>query len=175
MSSDNSDVRGYRLIKATTIVIAVLLMAPGVQMIGHLIGVSHANQALAQGSEGLDASAIVQAPSAFDALERLEAQIDTGEPNLPDAFSHEIGTLPDARDLRANAEGTVISYLVEGDEDATLKRIVDSLESKGWISVPLGGACGASFVKDSGACTWAVVSCTEVGDSTSVVIRSLVS
>ena len=175
MNSDESAVRGYRLIKATTIVITVLLVAPGIQMIGHLIGVSHANQALAQGSDGLDSSAIVQAPSAYDALEQLEAQADPGEVSPPDAFMREIGTLPDARNLRVNTGGTVVSYLVEGEEDATLKRIVDSLEDKGWTSIPLGGVCGASFVKTSGTCTWAMVACIEVEGSTSVVIRSVVS
>ena len=166
-------VRPYRLIKATAIVMAVLLMAPGAQMIGHLFGVSRAHQALAQGADGLDASAIVQAPGAFEALERLEAQAEACTVGLPETFSREIGTLPDARDLRANAEGTVVGYLVDGSEDDALERVIADLEGKGWTSVPLGGVCGATFVKDSGACTWAVATCAEVGDSTSVVIRTV--
>lgn len=157
----------YRPLKAVAIVIALLLMIPGIDI---LLGVMGARTRDVASGEGIDARSLVQAADPFETLERIEEQAATGDVELPDAFSREIGLLPEARDVRVDAAGTVVGYVVSGQAEDVLADLIVHMEARAWSAVPLGGVDGVTFVKASGSCTWALATCTQTGESTSVVI-----
>lgn len=104
-------------------------------------------------------------------LDGIEVDIDaTGAP-VPDYFAEEVG-LPEAyRDVRVDGTGRIVGCVVDGRADEVIAGIVGHMEDRGWTAVPLGQAEGATFVKAGGACTWVLATCTQIGDSTSVVYR----
>lgn len=104
-------------------------------------------------------------------LDGIEVDIDaTGAP-VPDYFAEEVG-LPEAyRDVRVDGTGRIVGCVVDGRADEVIAGIVGHMEDWGWTAVPLGRAEGATFVKAGGACTWVLATCTQIGDSTSVVYR----
>ena len=116
----------------------------------------------------LDARFITSAASSDEVLERLEAFALAGG-SVPTWFQDEIGLLPGARDVRSGA--SIVGYLVDGEADETCALLEANMTQRGWSCAPLGGVEGFTCMRPSGSCTWAMVTCTQVGAATSVVTR----
>ena len=158
----------FRLLKASTLVLAILLVIPGVETVVDTVGSSAARSTDAT---GIDSTVLVGGADALASLERVEKAAIAEEATVSDAFREEVGFLPNAQEVRASSDGSVVGYAVSGESASVSASIVEHMESRGWTSVPLGEVDGATFVKADGACTWALVTCTQIGDSTSVVVR----
>lgn len=165
----------YRLLKAVAVVLAILLSAPGVDVVVRLV--TNPEKASAVNGDGrvLDSSALLDAQDAFGSLERIEgaAQASNREPSQ--AFFDEVGFLAGAQDVRVSSTGDVVGYVVDEDCEEAFDRLCVHMEALGWTAIPLGAIEGATFVKSSGAITWALVTCTHAGDGTSVVVRCALS
>lgn len=119
---------------------------------------------------GFDASDMLDGGDAVDALIRIEEAL--GETNGPPEWLENEGCLlPGARDVRLS--GSVAGYVVDKRESDAFAEITAHMEAKGWTSVPLGGVSGATFVRESDAGAWMLVTCTQVGTATSVVVRRM--
>lgn len=167
----HADMRGgdtwaKRLAAAMAIVAAIVVAAPLSQA---------ASSAAEPGGEVATGSSIrardlVGGGEAEQALSRIEELAGAEDiSNVPIGFADEIGFLPDARDIRAS--GSVVGYVVDGSAADAFDRLCALMESRSWNSVPLGEANGATFMKGSGTLTWALATCTQVGDVTTVVFR----
>jgi len=110
-------------------------------------------------------------PTAEEMLEALERRLDAMEGSPPDSFADEIGLLATSRDVRVSDDGTVVGYLAKGGETEVMAQVAELFGLSGWQCVPLGAVTGATFVKDGGKLRWALVTCTGVGEWTSVVVR----
>lgn len=160
------DTWAKRLAAAMAIVTAIVVAAPLSQA---------ASSAAEPGGDPIIGSSIrahdlVGDGDAEQVLSRIEELADAGgERSVPDGFEGEIGFLPDVRDIRTS--GPIVGYVVDGSAADAFDRLCVLMESRGWNSVPIGEANGATFMKGSGTLTWALVTCTQVGDATTVVFR----
>ena len=164
-----------RLLKAIAIVVALVVAAPFIDSVAKVASPQLDTAAQSAFSEGLDARAIIGAKGADEALEQIERAGEPAGRAVPRVFSDEIGMLPGARDVRVNEDGSVIGYLVEEDARTVFDAVSAAMEARGWSSVALGEEGAATFVKSGGHCTWALVTCTQTGAATSVVVRSVVA
>lgn len=162
----------FRPLKAAAIVLAILLVAPGLDAVVRIVvPMQVANAA----DVGIDAAYLTGGEDASASLERIESAATASEANVPDEFSAEVGLLLGARDVRASEQGVlVVGYVVDGDCSDVARRLEAHMEARGWTGVALGKAAGATFAKSSGSCTWALATCTQVGSDTSVVMRCVV-
>ena len=187
-----SPVSRLRRVRAVAIVVALVLAVPAADAALRAV-VPAEDGARASPATGLDANALagVGGPEAF--LDRLEALAtvdvtgsggtgqgsagpsDVEAPEVPAAFASEIGFLDGARDVRVSDGGAVVGYVMEGDAREVLEQLNRHMEAAGWAGVALGDRWGATYVKNEGACTWALASCTQVGAATSVVVRWVAS
>jgi hypothetical protein len=125
-----------------------------------------------EGADGIDAATTMRALVQSDdkSLKGLWA-----EDALPDELTAEVALPVGSRDVRVSPTGTVIGCVVDGvSPQDVLADLRAQMKNLGWSCVPLGGLDGATFVKDGGLCEWALVTCTQTGQSTSVVIRCAV-
>ena len=160
-----------RPVKAALIVVAIVLVVPGFD------AVLKAGDALAHAREspvGIDAAEVVGFGDPDRALERIESFAQVGETSLPEGFADEIGVLPGARDLRVCGDD-VVGYVVDASVGEVYGLLRARMDALGWTMVPEGQEHAATFVKDDGRCTWALVTCEEVGSATSVVIRCVIA
>ena len=123
---------------------------------------------------GIRAADIIGGSDVEKALERMEgiARADGGE--LPAYFGEEIGLVEGARDVRVDAAGRIVGYTVDAPVEEAFGRVRERMARAGWSEVSLGGAEGSTFVKGDGKCAWTLVTCTQVGNATGVVFRSVV-
>ena len=169
-----------RLVRAIVIVGCAVLLVPYASAVieGAGFGPSAASSAaaadgLSDGSGfgiGLDAAELLQEGDPFAMLDRIEAAVGESSPP-PEPFAEEAGFPPGAQEMRANADGLVVGCTLDAEEGAALELAAGVLVAKGWRPIPLQGASGATFVKQSGRLRWMLVTCTQVGDATSVVYR----
>lgn len=163
-----ADIMQRRLATALFVVTLLVAVAP---ISGAFVGDSHADEVEARPFAGIEAQALSHAGDAEGVVARLENMAGAGgETVAPVWFRREVAYLPNARDVRADGS-SVVGYLVEGACDDVLDDLIAHMEVRGWTAVPLGEACGATFVKRSGTCTWALATCTQVGAATSIVFR----
>lgn len=120
---------------------------------------------------GFTARVLSQHEDPVEALLALEAAT-APDGAAPPAFEREIGLPAGCRDIRSAQDGSVVGYTVDCDSARALREVGSLMAQRGWTEVPLGQAQGASFLKRDGELGWAVVTCTQVGASTSVVVRS---
>ena len=154
-------------------VVAVLLALPFVAS----FAVPERSASAVAGRQGglLESARVVSSGGYSEALERIEAAAVAGRSEAPAYFEEEAYLHPAARDLRANEEGTVIGYMVDADSEDVFAQIRDAMCERGWTEVPLGGVRGSTFLKTGGECTWALVTCTQVDGTASVVFRCVVA
>lgn len=88
---------------------------------------------------------------------------------LPEGFAAEVLAL-EGVDAKVSDRGSVVGYCVDGDPEAVGDSVRDELSSRGWTAVESGADTLRTYVKGSGRYRWASVSCTGVGDATSVVV-----
>jgi hypothetical protein len=161
-----------RSVRAVAIVLAIVLMVPGVEAIARF---THSADAQSASASELEAASLIDAFDTTASLERIEQAASIEGRALPPAFANEIGLLPSARDVRMNEDGSVIGYVVDCNADKARSQLLERMGSNGWTAVELDQAYGTTFVKTSGDLTWALATCTQVGSSTSVVIRCVIS
>ena len=162
----------FRSLKAIAVVLAILVAAPGIDLVARFFTPS----ATASADEGIDAGALIEPADAQTSLERIEAIAAAADADVPEAFADEVGFLPGARDVRASSGGEVVGYVAPGNTEDALAKITERMKGNGWTAVELGEEVdGATFVKSSGSCTWALVTCTQIGSDTSVVARCVIA
>lgn len=158
-------VANKRAMAAFVIVAALVFAAPALDAALGAVGVVDAasdNRAI------IDSSLLAEGSDPEGALSRIESAV-ANTSDVPTWFQEEVGMPSGARDVRV--DGSVVGYVVDEDEEQALENLSVRMEAKGWTRVPLGGVTGATFLRESGAFTWMLVTCTQVGSATSVVAR----
>ena len=99
----------------------------------------------------------------------------TGKDAVPSWFLNEIGLPDGARDIRVSEAEDVVGCAVDdvGGSAEVFALICGRLADAGWAENPTGVEGCSVFTKREGVCRWAMVSCIQVGDATSVVVRCL--
>ena len=162
-------IKAKRAIAASAIVCAMVFGVPCGDM---LVRNARGQNTLSAASEGIDAKSLTLGGDALSAIERIERFVSNeGAVGLPRTFADEVGCPEGAHDVRVSASGKVVGLLLDGQEGAVMEELARRLAERGWTEVPLGSVPGATFVKRDGACTWMLVTCTQVDDVTSVVFR----
>lgn len=105
------------------------------------------------------------------ALANVESKLDAMSASAPEDFREEIGVPPNAHDLRVSGDGSVVGYALDGEASAASQLIESNMKTKGWSMVELGGIEGATYLKETGRFRWALVTATQIGDTTSIVVR----
>ena len=75
--------------------------------------------------------------------------------------------------MRVSDDGMVVGFAIDGEPDEAIASIDEIMETKGWTAVDLGGIDGKTYVKNEGLYTQVVMTTTQVGGSTSVVMRCM--
>lgn len=114
---------------------------------------------------------LARSSNPFDALESIEHSLDGFSSTLPEGFAGEIGVLDGASEVAVSEDGAVVGYRVAGTADEVHRKIGESMAVKGWLETDLGSIRGATYTKKEGAYRWILVTCTQAGGLTSVVIR----
>ena len=165
-----NEVSGARSLKAVAIVIALVLAVPCCNAVVNAVRPKAEGAA---STAGLDAQAIVGSGDPNAALDMIEAVAEADSAAVPEGFDDEIGIPPGARDIRANGDGSVVGYLVDGASEGVFDQLSAQMTLRGWTAVSFGEEGTATFVKDGGRYSWALATCTQSGSATSVVIRSV--
>lgn len=166
------DSHAMRLLKAFAVILAFFCMIPGIDAVLHLANHGPGGQA---GVAAIDSKRLALTHDPVGALDAFEGSFEVGVEVLPKGFEDEIGLLPGGHDVRANDDGSVVGCVVGKTEKEAYQMLVDHMEQKGWSAVPLGIENGATFMKEGGNFTWVLATCTQVGNETSIVYRSVTS
>ena len=157
-------VQTRRLVIACVIVVCLIALPP---VTGAVINGMRGGPA-----EGAGQSSLVQAGlDPYSMLNRVQERAESTLGSPPEAFMREIGLLPGAYDVRVSQDEGIVGYEVELGSAEASEQLDTLLEDAGWVSVPLGGVDGATYLKSEGEYRWVLVTTTWVGASTSVVIR----
>lgn len=117
-------------------------------------------------------------PSAAEEAVRLAADpsaagayaASSGDAQLS-GFEREVLPLAGRDGVRAAEEGTLVGFSSATGAEATFADVSAALAERGWTAVSSGSACAGSFVKADGSFRWAFVTCAQVGEGSSVVVR----
>lgn len=169
------DVDASRTKKAVVVVSLVVLLALCLDPLLGAAGLGESSGISGAEGVGLDAGALIEGHDAFESLAKIEEAASTGETTVPQVFLEEVGVLPGAQDIRSMGNGTVVGYVVDGESQEVMDLLDESLRKRGWKAVPMGLEGGATFIKSGGRCTWALATCTQMGSSVSVVLRSVIT
>lgn len=123
---------------------------------------------------GLSIAALQETSDPMKVLDRLEADIEAHD-EIPNALKSEAFIPEKCRSLRMSADGAVMSYVMDSPLEDASAFVQSGMEALGWSAIPLGNGSGATYVKRRGTYTWALVTCTQVANSTVVVVRSFAS
>ena len=166
----SDDVIKRRRIAATLIVAAIVLAAPASSLVLGRQAAEHSGEA----ASALHASSIVCETDPLATLSALEEAVAIDDA-APAYFLEEIGLVDGAYDVRASADGRVVGYSVDLDAQKAEQALTTLMSQSGWSEVPLGQDGAATFVKDDGRCTWALVTCTQAEGATCIVYRCVVA
>lgn len=169
MNGKTSRTQVRRLAAAVFTVCALVAAVPASGALANGLDAARASDL----SEGIDARALMGIKDPFAVLAGIE-ELAGDEAVLPEYFEREIGMPAGARAARASEDELVVGYLLDGDAGSALETVKDHMGRRGWSEVPLGDVSGATFVKQGGACSWTLATCTQSGDETCVVFRSVV-
>lgn len=90
---------------------------------------------------------------------------------VPAWFAEELFALSDMREVMANDAWTVVGFTLTGSAEQAFDEVSSRLAEKGWQGLESGVSGITTFFKEGGAVQWVMVSCTQVGEETSVVLR----
>lgn len=155
--------------KACAITLGLVMCVPVVDALG-FAGEQEAGGAV---QAGIDARAIIGDGDPYGFVDRMNDAVKTEGVTLPSAFAAEIGIPSDARDIRVDSTGAIVGYVVDVPADEANAAVSARMKERGWNEVALGAVEGSTYMKNSGSCTWALVTCTQVGEATNVVFRSV--
>lgn len=162
----------HRPVKAMIIAGLLVAVAPASSLVD---GAIVRNSSVRNGDEGLDAARLVAGFDPLASLVRLERLADAASSTLPRYFDEEIKLPAEASDARASADGSIVGYVVDGVVENVHQLVSRHMASLGWSEVDLGAVQGSTYVKSAGSCKWALATFTQVGSTTSVVFRCVVS
>ena len=163
----SSTIQRRRLVLAIAIA-AVIVFSPAV------IGLVLPEQTMEEGVQAHSEFSFAQDASTPDAaLDEIEARLDGIASTAPVQFAEEVGLPTNARNVRVSDDGMVVGFSVDGEPDEAIASIDEIMETKGWTAVDLGGIDGKTYVKNEGLYTQVVMTTTQVGGSTSVVMRCM--
>lgn len=91
--------------------------------------------------------------------------------NVPQAVRNEIAIPAESWGIRWDERAGVLGFQMDGSESEAIGLITEAMEERGWRAIPLGGVTGATFTKSTDDIAWALATCTQTGESVSVVIR----
>ena len=155
-----------RFAKALIIVGILVCAAPIVELIVQSAGGgSQPEPFVARGFEVDDVA------DPFTTLSRIEQKASSHQGQMPVEVIEEMGVLPGAFESKVDAENDIVGYVVAGDAETISGEVDRMMVDRGWAGVDLGMLDGATYMKDEGALRWALVTCTQVGSKTSVVVR----
>lgn len=106
---------------------------------------------------------------AADVLERA-GFVSIAKAEVPAWFAEELLPVEMLEQGAATQDWSVVRFEDARAPAAALDGIAAVLTEKGWSGYESSAAGTATFVKEGGACRWAMVSCMEVGGVTSVVM-----
>ena len=149
------------------IIVGVLVCAVPVSelVLQSIEGASKSESFVVQGLE------MEGAADPFAVLSKIEQKASNHQGRMPAEVVEEMGVLPGASELKADAGNDVVGYVVAGDAESISREVDRMMVERGWAGVDLGLLDGATYMKDEGEFRWALVSCTQVGSKTSVVVR----
>lgn len=104
-----------------------------------------------------------------DALERA-GFVSIAKAGVPVWFAEELLPVEMLEQGAATQDWSVVRFEDARAPAAALDGIAAVLTEKGWSGYESSAAGAATFVKEGGACQWAMVSCMEAGGVTSVVM-----
>lgn len=90
---------------------------------------------------------------------------------IPGWFDEEVLPAAYLKEAFGNEDLSLIGFTVTADRDSACEEMKGSLERRGWLSCESGIAGTYTLMKEKGACRWMMLSCTAVGDATSVVLH----
>ncbi len=113
---------------------------------------------------------------AFEADDLLEDLCEIGfvpleKSMVPDWFVDEIMPLREGVDGVATSNWSIVGLFEDGCISEVLDGFSETFAEKGWRGYESGMDGAATYVKEEGLCSWMMMTCTEVGDMTSVVLR----
>lgn len=96
--------------------------------------------------------------------------VSIAEAEAPAWFAEELLPVEMLEQGVATQDWSVVRFEDARAPTAVLDSIADVLSEKGWSGYESSAAEAATFVKEGGTCRWAMVSCSETGGVTSVVM-----
>lgn len=90
---------------------------------------------------------------------------------MPPWFAEEVLDVGGARELRANEDWSVVSFVVDGEREAVASMLATDMESRGWMLMESGQGGVLTGVKEGGRCPWMALSCTEMDEMVCVVVQ----
>ena len=136
------------------------------------IGLVLPGQTTEESMRARSAFSLAQDASTPDAaLDEIEARLDGAASTAPAQFAEEAGLPFGARDVRVSDDGMVVGFSIDDEPDEAIATIDEIMEAKGWTAVDLGGIDGKTYVKNEGLYAQVVMTATQVGGSTSIVMR----
>ena len=163
----SSAIQNKRLVLAIAIAV-VIVFSPAA------IGLVLPEQTMEEGVQARYAFSFGRDASTPDVvLDEIETQLDRTASAIPEQFAEEAGLPSDARDVRVSDDGTVVGFAVDSEPDEAIASINEIMETKGWTAIDLGGIDGETYVKNEGPYAQVVMTATQVGGSTSVVMRCM--
>ena len=160
-----SAIQNRRLVLAIAIVV-VIVFCPA------LIGLVLPEWTTEESVQVHSAFSFAQDASTPDAaLDEIETQLDRTASAIPEQFAEEAGLPSGARNVRVSDDGMVLGFSVDGEPDEAIASIDEIMKAKGWVAVDLGGIDGKTYLKNEGPYTQIVMTATQVGGSTSIVMR----
>ncbi len=161
----SSAIQNRRLVLAIVIVVIIVFCPVA-------IGFVLPEQTTEESVQAHPTFSFVQDASTPDAaLDEIEARLDGVASTAPVQFVEEVSLPSNARDVRVSDDGMVVGFSVDGEPDEAIATIDEIMEAKGWTAVDLGGIDGKTYVKNEGLYAQVVMTATQVGGSTSIVMR----
>lgn len=92
--------------------------------------------------------------------------------NLPANFLHELSNIYEigASNIKVSDTKKVIGFELNYDAKKSFSIIKDELKKNNWTFFESGSECLGSFSKKGGIYNWALINCTNISNTTSVVI-----
>lgn len=89
----------------------------------------------------------------------------------PGWFADELFSLAGEEGVMASGDWTVVGFSADCGAQEALEDVAARLQARGWVGYESGAPGIATFSKEGGTCSWAMVSCAQMPEGTSVVVR----
>lgn len=114
-----------------------------------------------------NSAALAAAPSAQSIAERAASYAA----DAPAWLEAELFAVGDVERAYAEADGKVYGFVAKRASGEWFEAACAEMQDKGWTRTESGIGCCATFVRDGGDCRWAMLSCLQVGESSTMVVQ----